>query len=92
MTRAGQRAGQAGSAARSEPATLTTDPRGTLIVYTDGLVERRGESLDAGLRRLQQPAARDCSPLEDLLGGIVTELTGGSPTDDIALIGLRWLN
>ena len=26
------------------------------------------------------------------LSSIVTELTGDSPTDDIALIGLRWLN
>ena len=36
--------------------------------------------------------ARDYSSLEDLLSSIVTELTGDSPTDDIALIGLRWLN
>jgi hypothetical protein len=51
-----------------------------------------GESLDAGLKRLQDAAARDCPSLEDLLTSIVTELTGGSPADDIALIGLRWLN
>lgn len=77
---------------RFEPATVTTDPRGTLIAYTDGLIERRGESLDAGLKRLQDAAARDCPSLEDLLSSIVTELTGGTPADDIALIGLRWLN
>lgn len=29
----------------------------TLLIYTDGLVERRGESLDAGLRRLSQALA-----------------------------------
>ena len=79
MTRAGQRAGQAGPAARVRRNWRQS-------------AERRGESLDAGLTRLQGAAARDCPALEDLLSSIVTELTGGSPTDDIALIGLRWLN
>jgi hypothetical protein len=48
--------------------------------------------MDAGLRRLQEVAAQNCSSLEDLLSSMVTELTGDSPTDDIALIGLKWLN
>jgi hypothetical protein len=75
-----------------EPATVTAAARGLLIAYTDGLVERRGETLDAGLRRLQEAATRNCPSLEDLLSSIVTELTGDSPTDDIALIGLKWQN
>lgn len=37
-------------------------------------------------------AAADPLCVEDLLSSIVTELTGDSPTDDIALIGLKWLN
>jgi len=70
-----------------------TAARGTLIAYTDGLVERRGETLDTGLHRLLQAATARCgSSLDDLLTGLVSELTGDSPTDDIALIGLRWLN
>jgi serine phosphatase RsbU (regulator of sigma subunit) len=76
-----------------QPTLLTTGSRQTLIAYTDGLVERRGETLDTGLKRLQDAATARCdSPLDDLLGSLVTELTGGSPADDIALIGLRWLN
>jgi serine phosphatase RsbU (regulator of sigma subunit) len=72
---------------------LTTAAHGTLIAYTDGLVERRGETLDAGLKRLQEAATAQCgSSLDDLLSSLVSELTGDSPTDDIALIGLRWLN
>jgi hypothetical protein len=76
-----------------EPTLLTTAARGTLIAYTDGLVERRGEILDTGLKRLLQTATDRCgSSLDDLLTSLVSELTGDSPTDDIALIGLRWLN
>jgi serine phosphatase RsbU (regulator of sigma subunit) len=62
-----------------------------LIAYTDGLVERRGEMLDVGLERLQTAATRDSSSLDEMLGGIVTELSEDTPTDDIALIGMRWL-
>ncbi len=76
-----------------EPTLLTTAARGTLIACTDGLVERRGETLDTGLKRLLQTATDRCgSSLDDLLTSLVSELTGDSPTDDIALIGLRWLN
>lgn len=76
-----------------EPTLLTTAAHDTLIAYTDGLVERRGETLDAGLKRLQEAASARCGcSLDELLGSLVSELTGGSPADDIALIGLRWLN
>jgi hypothetical protein len=61
--------------------------------HTDALVERPGEILDTGLKRLLQAATARCgSSLDDLLTSLVSELTGDSPTDDIALIGLRWLN
>ena len=83
----------AGRTARLGYATAATGARGTLIAYTDGLVERRGETLDTGLKRLLQTATDRCgSSLDDLLTSLVSELTGDSPTDDIALIGLRWLN
>ena len=35
----------------------TVAPSDTLIFYSDGLVERRGESLDMGLQRLSEAAA-----------------------------------
>ena len=63
-----------------------------IIAYTDGLVERRGEMLDVGMKRLQAAASRDSSSLDDMLSSIVTELSEDTPTDDIALIGLKWLN
>jgi serine phosphatase RsbU (regulator of sigma subunit) len=63
-----------------------------LVAYTDGLVERRGEMLDVGMKRLREAASRDSSSLDGMLGGIVAALSEGTPADDIALIGLKWLN
>lgn len=70
---------------------VTIPPGGLLIACTDGLVERRGEIVDVGLKRLQEAATDDC-PLSELLDRIITKLTADSPADDIAIIGLKWLN
>jgi serine phosphatase RsbU (regulator of sigma subunit) len=78
--------------ALSRPATVKIPVAGMLIAYTDGLIERRNEGLDTGMNRLAAAAVRDSSSFEELLDGVVAELTGDSPNDDIALIGLRWLN
>jgi len=75
-----------------EESMVTVPPRGVLIAYTDGLVERRGEIVDAGIKRPQEAASGDCGSLGELLDRIITELTGDSPADDIAVIGLKWQN
>ena len=64
---------------------------GTLLLYTDGLVERRGENLDAGLARLVDSVADpgDAS-VEDLLRRVVHDLIPDGASDDTALLGLRW--
>jgi serine phosphatase RsbU (regulator of sigma subunit) len=71
-------------------ASVSVPARATLIAYTDGLVERRGESLDAGLERLQDCVRPDNLSLEDLLSTIVTDLAHDG-SDDIAILGVRWL-
>ncbi|MCR3753772.1 PP2C family protein-serine/threonine phosphatase [Lentzea californiensis] len=64
-------------------------PRGTVVVlYTDGLVERRGQDLDAGLELLRQAVA-PMSP-EALCGQVMATMVGDKPaTDDIALVAIR---
>ncbi len=63
----------------------------TLLAFTDGLVERRDEGIDAGLDRLRQAAAAtDGRPLELLLEDLVTSLTENGRRDDTVLLGLRW--
>jgi len=61
----------------------------TLVLYTDGLVERRGRSLDDGLRDLAAAAAagpRDPDALCDHL--LDALLPARTPEDDVALLAL----
>jgi serine phosphatase RsbU (regulator of sigma subunit) len=74
-----------------ESAVVTVPARGLLIAYTDGLIERRNEPLDTGMKRLADAATRQAASVDELLDSIITELTGDKPSDDIVLIGLKWL-
>jgi len=66
---------------------------GSLLAFTDGLVERRGEILDRGLSGLEDAAVgEDEASLDDLLSKIVNELNSDASDDDTAILGLRWLN
>src|SRR5262249_18491162 len=72
------------------PITVPGSSGDTLLVFTDGLVERRGESLDVGLERLRDAAAFSDSPsLEGLVSDLVESLVGEGTPDDTILLGLR---
>jgi serine phosphatase RsbU (regulator of sigma subunit)/putative methionine-R-sulfoxide reductase with GAF domain/anti-sigma regulatory factor (Ser/Thr protein kinase) len=61
----------------------------TLVLYTDGVVEVRGESLDRGLERLRALAEHE-SDVEELCDKILSELVAtGRPPDDVALLAVR---
>ena len=62
----------------------------TLLAYTDGLVERRGEILNIGLEELRQSAIRSDRPLDRVLSDVIQDLTAQGSDDDIAILGLRW--
>jgi hypothetical protein len=62
----------------------------TLLAFTDGLVEQRGESLDQGLERLRALTAAGGGALPDLLDKLMSELPGGPSMDDSAIVGVRW--
>jgi anti-sigma regulatory factor (Ser/Thr protein kinase) len=65
-------------------------PGGTLLIFTDGLVERRGSAIDEGLARLSEVAARAEGSLERVLDQVVGALLGDTqPADDVVLLGLR---
>ena len=70
----------------------TIEPGSALVLYTDGLVERAGESLDAGLERLRMVVKRGPENLEQLGDSLVHRLLPDGPTeDDAALLLARSL-
>lgn len=73
-------------------ATFPVRRGATLLIYTDGLVEHRGESIERGLERLAKEACRPFYSLEDLVTRVVAELPDPSADDDVALVGVSWTN
>jgi serine phosphatase RsbU (regulator of sigma subunit) len=73
-----------------ESVTITVPEHGTVLVYTDGLIERRGEGLDVGLERLRGLARGVDGTIDHLLGQVVEDLTEVGADDDTAILGLRW--
>ncbi len=65
-------------------------PGSTLLLYTDGLVERRGEDLTDGLDRLRRHASAAARrPLESFCDDLLGELLTAGNDDDTALVALR---
>ena len=63
-------------------ASLTLEPGSAFVLYTDGLIERRGESLDTGLDRLLGVLGETAAADE-----IVHTMLGAEPrTDDVCVL------
>jgi serine phosphatase RsbU (regulator of sigma subunit) len=64
----------------------------TVLLYTDGLIERRGGDLDEGMARLREAAAAlGARPLPELCDELLDRLVHGRPEDDVALVAIRLL-
>nr|WP_281381638.1 SpoIIE family protein phosphatase [Conexibacter arvalis] len=61
----------------------------TLVLYTDGLVERRGEVIDEGLERLRVTAAAVDGGVDPLCACLASKLVARTRADDVAMIALR---
>jgi serine phosphatase RsbU (regulator of sigma subunit) len=75
-------------------ASVALKPGATIVMYSDGLIERRGESLDVGLARLSNAAAHHAAldDVDALAARLVEELTAGADVqDDIVVVCARWL-
>ncbi|MEA2170984.1 MAG: hypothetical protein QOF76_4284, partial [Solirubrobacteraceae bacterium] len=71
-------------------ATVTLERGSTLVLYTDGLTERRDEDVAVVLERLRSVAAASAvEPLAELLDSAVAVAGVSTRADDIALVGLR---
>ena len=70
--------------------TMRLEPGSTLLLYTDGLVERRGQPLEEGIAALERVLAEAPQPLEDLCDHLLAKLAPEvERDDDIALLALR---
>ena len=63
-----------------------------LLLYTDGLVERRGQDLGAGLDQLRTAAQSLAgAPADQLCDLLVAHMTGNDPLhDDVCMLAVRW--
>jgi serine phosphatase RsbU (regulator of sigma subunit) len=65
-------------------------PGSTMLMYTDGLIERPGRTLDEGIDRLVRLLAGLArSPLEDLCDAVLEGMLRGTPRDDVAIVAVR---
>jgi PAS domain S-box-containing protein len=79
---------EAGMAYPEAVAQLT--PGTTLLCYTDGLIERRGETLEDGLARLRAAAAGASDP-QLLADRVLGAMTGEHREDDVAVLVIRYV-
>jgi PAS domain S-box-containing protein len=73
-----------------DEAQVEIEPGSTLVLYTDGLVEERGEPIDDGLERMRE-AVMNGPDDPDALCDHVLEAMGraGTASDDVAMFVLR---
>ena len=71
-------------------ATLALDPGDLLLLYSDGLIERRDRSLEEGLATLTTAAAGISDPGR-VIAAVLAALGSTDPEDDTCVVALRVL-
>jgi anti-anti-sigma factor len=80
------------ASARFTEAEEHLEPRSTLLLYTDGLVERKHKTLSEGLRDLELAAARAPKGVDALCDYIAEHVLGDAERpDDVALLAFQAL-
>jgi serine phosphatase RsbU (regulator of sigma subunit) len=76
---------------RARPDATATIPRGsTFVLYTDGLIEAPGQSIDEGLENLRRHAASLVQrPLEQFADLLLERARPARNEDDVALLAIR---
>jgi PAS domain S-box-containing protein len=74
---------------RYATSTFQLAPGSSLLLYTDGLVERRGLRIDDGIQRLLETAAAGPAEPARLVEHVLRTLLGGATEDDVAVLAVR---
>jgi GAF domain-containing protein/anti-sigma regulatory factor (Ser/Thr protein kinase) len=69
--------------------TTTLEGGSTLLLYTDGLVERRGSTLTEGFEVLARSVADSTGALSPLMDRVLATVPAEERSDDIALLAVR---
>ncbi|MCX4750844.1 SpoIIE family protein phosphatase [Kitasatospora sp. NBC_01287] len=69
--------------------TLPFGPGSTLLLYTDGLIERRTRDIEESLTALAALRFDPAAPLEHLIDTALTGLSAGHGEDDVAILATR---
>jgi serine phosphatase RsbU (regulator of sigma subunit) len=69
---------------------IRLSPGATLLAFTDGLIERREEGIDAGFERLSAASERPGTDLEAWLDRVVSAMAHEDAEDDIAALAFKW--
>ena len=79
-------------ALRRRESEVVLDPGTTVLLYTDGLVERRDQPVQVGLERLQELleelAEKDLA-LDVLVDAVLARMLPPRPEDDVAILAVR---
>jgi PAS domain S-box-containing protein len=75
--------------AEYEEETTTLETGSTLLLYTDGLVERRGSTLTEGFEVLARSVAGPPGALSPLMDRVLATVPAEERSDDIALLAVR---
>ncbi|MFC8763251.1 PP2C family protein-serine/threonine phosphatase [Streptomyces sp. NPDC057193] len=72
-----------------EPTTRPLTPAETLLIFTDGLVERRGEDIDVSLARLAAVRLPPDSGPRQVVDEVLRRLGAHGAEDDVAVLAAR---
>jgi hypothetical protein len=72
-----------------EPVEVEVPDGALLVLYTDGLVEARGEDIMDGVERLRRVLCRPHGSLESACDGLLAAMAPGREPDDVALLMAR---
>jgi PAS domain S-box-containing protein len=72
--------------------SVTLDRGSTVLLFTDGLVERRGQSIDDGMAQLRDTLRRlavEHPTLDELCDRVLADMLPPRAEDDVALVAVR---